>query len=167
MLLGHAVVTRLLLDNRFSTPFETVFKSAHGVALRNLHYNADLVQGKDFGGTAGAHYMQAALRYGGRFFREFDPKGSGEMARSPHRWLIVSALYGLLTPTESIRRYSCNTLDDDAITGIWKGKGLLTSLLLHYSAAAQYRARHRPLGRSVIRRVVRLDEGATERCSRA
>ena len=76
--------------------------------------------------------MPAMVRYRGRFYRELDPEGLGVLDESSHHWLIVSALYGILTPEEPIQRYSCHTLDDAEITEIWTKGGLLTSLLLEY-----------------------------------
>ena len=71
-------------------------------------------------------------RYRGRFFIELDPDERGVLGESPHRWIIVSALYGLLTPDEPIQLYSCHTEDNADIAEIWKKDGLLTSLLLEY-----------------------------------
>ena len=106
--------------------------SVQGTSLRDLPYNAALVLGPDFGGKDNGRYMPAMARYRGRFFMELDPDERGLMGESPHRWIIVSALYGLLTPGEPIQRYSCHTEDDADIAGIWKKDGLLTSLLLEY-----------------------------------
>lgn len=76
--------------------------------------------------------MPAMVRYRGRFYRELDPEGLGGLGESPHHWLIVSTLYGFLTPKEPIQRYSCHTLDDAKIAEIWTKDGLLTSVLLEY-----------------------------------
>lgn len=108
--------------------------SVQGALLRELRYNAapPLGPGPDLGGTSHGRYMPAMARYRGRFFQELDPDERGALGESPHRWIIVSALYGLLTPDEPIQRYSCHTEDDADITKIWKKDGLLTSLLLEY-----------------------------------
>lgn len=106
--------------------------SVQGVPLRDLRYNAALALGPDFGGKNRGRYMPAMARYRGRFFIELDPDERGVLGESPHRWIIVSALYGLLTPDEPIQLYSCHTEDDADIAGIWKKDGLLTSLLLEY-----------------------------------
>ena len=76
--------------------------------------------------------MPAMVRYRGRFYRELGLEASGVLGESSHHWIVVSALYGLLTPREPIQRYSCHTLDDAEITEIWTKSGLLTSLLLEY-----------------------------------
>ena len=108
--------------------------SVRGTLLRDLPYNAapPLMPGPDLGGTVHGRYMPAMARYRGRFFMELDPDECGALGESPHRWIIVSALYGLLTPDEPIQRYTCHTEDDAGIAGIWKKDGLLTSLLLEY-----------------------------------
>lgn len=106
-------------------------KSIQGPALRDLPYNGKLVEGPDLGGTAAGLYMSAMLHYRGRFYQELDPGEAGTMDSSPHRCLIVSALYGLVAPKELIQRYSCHTLDDKEIVRTWSDR-LLTSLLLHY-----------------------------------
>ncbi len=101
--------------------------------LRKLPYNAQLVHGPDLGGEASGPYLPAVRRYGGRFYQELNPREEGALHNSPHHWIIVSALYGPLTPEELIQQYSCHTLDDAGITGIWTDSGLLTSLLLAYA----------------------------------
>ena len=71
-------------------------------------------------------------RYRGRFYDALDPEECGGLDKSSHHWLIVSVLYGLLTPKEPIQRYSCHTLDDAELTKIWTKDSLITSLLLSY-----------------------------------
>ena len=112
-------------------------RSMQGTPLRDLPYNAEpqLVGGPDLGGNATGQYMPAMTRYRGRFYQELDPGELGLLGRSPHHWLITSALYGLLTPDEPIQRYSCHTLDDETLTEVWTRDGLLTSVLLAYVRA--------------------------------
>lgn len=79
--------------------------SRDGKLLREIPYNADLVDGPDFGGSqTHGGYLPALQRYDGRFYRELG--GTSERAalsfRIRHHLLIVSGLYGLLTPTERI-----------------------------------------------------------------
>lgn len=111
--------------------------SAQGAPLRDLPYNdhTPLVHGPDLGGNTTGRYLPATKRYHGRFYEVLDPEEQGVLGESPHHWIIVSALYGLLTPKELIQRYSCHTLDDAEITEIWTRDGLLTSLLLGYVRA--------------------------------
>lgn len=108
--------------------------SMQGALLRDLPYNAHppLVPGPDLGGEAGGKYIPAMARYRGRFYEALDPDGRGVLGESPHHWLIVSTLYGLLTLEEPIQRYSCHTQDDPGIASVWMDEGLLTSLLLEY-----------------------------------
>ena len=111
--------------------------SAQGTPLRDLPYNAhtQLVHGPDLGGKITGKYLPAMKRYRGRFYDALDPEECGGLDNSSHHWLIVSVLYGLLTPKESIQRYSCHTLDDAELTKIWTKDGLITSLLLSYVRA--------------------------------
>ena len=106
-------------------------QSVDGTPLKDLPHNSTLVNGPDFGGRASGRYMPAQFRYRGRFYTEVDPDETGVLGKSAHHWLIISALYGLVAPEESIQRYSCHTKDSNEITEIWSS-GLLTSLLLHF-----------------------------------
>lgn len=122
LLQARAQVRQLMLDGA---------RSADGTRLNDLPHNAELVNGPDFGGRTSGRYMPAQFRYRGRFYTEVDPDEIGLLGESIHHWLIVSALYGLVGPKESIQRYSCHTEDNREITEIWRS-GLLTSLLLHF-----------------------------------
>lgn len=131
---------RVLLESR-TRVFQRIqdgASSAQGTPLRDLPYNdhTQLVHGPDLGGNTTGKYLPAMKRYRGRFYEVLDPEEQDVLGESPHHWIIVSALYGLLTPKELIQRYSCHTLDDDAeITEIWTRDDLLTSLLLSYVRA--------------------------------
>ncbi len=105
-----------------------------GALLRELQYNAQppLALGPDLGGEEHGKYLPAQARYRGRFYQQLDPHERGALSDSPHHWLIVSLLYGLLTPEEPIQRYSCHTLDDPALATPWTDDGLLTEVLLEY-----------------------------------
>ncbi len=92
--------------------------------------NRDLVNGPDFGGDDySGLYLPACLRYIGRFFREVRGNLSDDdtlklWQRSCGRYqvLIVSGLYGLVSPFDPIQEYTCHFTDrimDD-------GKGLQT-----------------------------------------
>ena len=136
-------------------------KSAHGVALRDLPYNAKLVRGKDFGGTAGAHYMPAALRYSGRFFREFDPDGERCNGTKPPPvadsvralWLANAEGVHPAVKLQHARRRDREHLDREGAPDIAPAPLL---------AAGPHRACRRPPSRSDIPRVVRMGEGAPE-----
>lgn len=84
-------------------------------------------------------YMPALKRYDGRFYKEFK-NAAGHVDRcirrmkndSENHVLIVSGMYGLLTPTESIQKYSCDVTDEPRVKQLWKKDGLLTELVLSY-----------------------------------
>jgi len=97
--------------------------------------NEELKRGLKLGG----YYMPAVERYAGRFYKEFN-SAVGDIDRCIQRMsndsedhlLIVSGLYGLLTPTEPIEKYSCDVTDEPKIKRIWKQGNLLTELVLSY-----------------------------------
>jgi hypothetical protein len=75
-----------------------------GKALADLPYNNDLRDGPDLGGTArGGIYLSAVQRYRGRFFERLGSEGKRRLLDGPHYVLILSGLYGLLSPTEPIQ----------------------------------------------------------------
>jgi len=84
-------------------------------------------------------YLPALKRYDGRFYKEFK-SAAGHVDRcirrmkndSENHILIVSGMYGLLTPTESIQKYSCDVTDEPRVKRLWKKDGLLTELVLSY-----------------------------------
>ncbi|MGB9845840.1 MAG: peroxide stress protein YaaA, partial [Methanothermobacter tenebrarum] len=108
----------------------------NGVILADLPYNAELVQGKDFGlDDSNGKYLEAIMRYQGRFYRELSKEGDDPVElvkKSSHHLLIISGLYGLLTPLEPIQCYSCHINDHPSIAEVWKKDDILTSLLLAY-----------------------------------
>jgi len=85
------------------------------------------------------HYMPALKRYDGRFYKNFKDsvdnvdqcirrlsKDSGDDL------LIVSGLYGLLSPSEPIQKYSCDVTDEPKINRVWREGNLLTELVISY-----------------------------------
>jgi cytoplasmic iron level regulating protein YaaA (DUF328/UPF0246 family) len=111
--------------------------SRDGKPLNELPYNQDIVHGMDFRGPVKqGDYLPALQRYDGRFYKEF---GKQEERLSylatdqfEHDMLIVSGLYGLLTPTELIQCYSCHVTDHSAIAKKWTENDLLTRLIVEY-----------------------------------
>ena len=118
--------------------------------LTEMQYNKGLVEGPDITNiTSGAKtgkYLPARERYTGRFYSKFNdnvspgqtPHLSGE--NCDNHLLIVSGLYGVLTPTEPIQRYSCNVQDQPETRKRWKKSGdndtgLLTRILTSYIEA--------------------------------
>jgi len=105
-----------------------------GLSLKALPYNARLTHGGDMGGDRSSHYMPAILRYQGRFYTELGVDRLSMVRQSPHHMLILSGLYGLVTPEEAIQNYSCHVLHHPEIARLWtqKRRMTLTSLLLAY-----------------------------------
>lgn len=108
-------IARSLFDGRRRTlALVTSDAKRYDKSLRDLPYNRDLVPGPDFQLTnpaRGAAYLPTALRYTGRFYSRLGEDRHALLARSPHHLLIVSGLYGLLTPEEPIQCYSCHVTD--------------------------------------------------------
>ena len=81
--------------------------------------NRDLVKGPDFGGKDDSGlYLPACLRYIGRFFREVrgnlsddDALKLWERSCGGYQVLIVSGLYGLVSPFDPIQEYTCHFTD--------------------------------------------------------
>lgn len=118
-----------------------------GISLSDMPYNKDLKKGMDIVGNnsweQGGFYMPAQQRYIGRFYQAFQNTIDHSLAKpclgekSGNYMLIVSGLYGVLTPDELIQGYSCNVQDDMSIRKCWKyGKeskgGLLTRILIAF-----------------------------------
>lgn len=97
-----------------------------------LKLNEHLVCGKDFGGDSDASYKSAIDRYSGRFYLALGQEGKEKLFRSRHHILIVSGLYGLITPTEPIQLYSCPLVEDSEVQKIWKEDNVLTKVLMDY-----------------------------------
>ncbi len=103
--------------------------------LSRIPYNKSLSSGPDFtlrGGKAAGLYLPAARRYRGRFYEKLDPDGASLLMSSKHHVLIVSGLYGLLTPNEQIQCYSCNVNDRDEIARWWTEGDNLSRALVSY-----------------------------------
>lgn len=96
----------------------------------------DILQGGRDGGTI---YLPALKRYKGRFYREFESVvGDVDMFIETSKddvenhMLIVSGLYGLLTPFESIQEYECNVPEEPKIKRLLTGNDFLTELVISY-----------------------------------
>jgi hypothetical protein len=97
--------------------------SRHGKLLRDLPFNQFLMDGPDFGNNTGrGSYLSALVRYNGRFYRELGNAADRQelSLRIKHHLLIVSGLYGVLTPTEQIQCYSCHVPDHPDIARAWR-----------------------------------------------
>jgi cytoplasmic iron level regulating protein YaaA (DUF328/UPF0246 family) len=111
--------------------------SRNGIALKQLPYNQHIVDGMDFGCSfETGKYLPALQRYDGRFYKVFGEPSVRcsylDDKRLKHHLLIVSGLYGLLTPTEPIQCYSCHVTDHHKITNLWREGDLLTNLIAEY-----------------------------------
>lgn len=102
------------------------------VPASKLPFNKNLVRGKDFGGNKHANYLLAIERYNGRLYRALEKEGKEKLLRSRHHVLILSGLYGLVTPTEPIQLYSCPLDGDSEVQKIWKKDNGLTNVLVDY-----------------------------------
>lgn len=112
--------------------------------LMEMSYNKNLEKGPDItvGAKVQGRYLPAQKRYDGRFYKAFGESFHGQSPLKvgegfENHFLIVSGLYGVLTPTEPIQRYSCNIQDEPDIRKRWKkagdsGIGLLTRILISY-----------------------------------
>jgi cytoplasmic iron level regulating protein YaaA (DUF328/UPF0246 family) len=108
-----------------------------GRPLKALRFNQNLKDGPDFsarGINPVGGYLPAVQRYDGRFFKAL---GKSEerlslLTQTNHHVLIVSGLYGLLLPEETIQLYSCHVPDHPMIAERWRQNRLLTLLLETY-----------------------------------
>lgn len=101
-----------------------------GVPLADLEFNRDLAKGPDFGGSRMASYLPAIDRYRGRFYQALGEYGRQALGAPGRNMLIVSGLYGLLSPTENIQLYSCPLSAE--VAEIWSRDSLLMDLLSDY-----------------------------------
>lgn len=109
--------------------------SRDGKALRAMPYNESLVTGPDFqaaGQASGGMYLPAIERYDGRFYTEIGSERLATAQRTEHHLLILSGLYGLVTPTEPIQCYSCHASDHADIHTAWTEDSRLTDVLVAY-----------------------------------
>lgn len=104
-----------------------------GIPLGNLKYNRNLRLGKDFGGNIeDVKYLPAIYRYDGRFYTALGRDGRDKLLRSKHHVLILSGLYGLVTPAEPIQLYSMPIERGSKVQEIWKRNKVLTRVLVEY-----------------------------------
>lgn len=103
-----------------------------GIKLSEHPYNKQLQVGKDFGGEAVSKYLEAVYRYNGRFYRELGEHGIYDLLNSEHDFLILSGLYGVISPVEPIQLYECNLEELQEFHNNWTQDDLLTNILLDY-----------------------------------
>lgn len=134
-------VTREKLLNGRKAVFDHLWRGdfqSQGISAKELEYNKMLQFGKDFGGseTVGL-YLPALARYNGRFYAALGKEGKIKAIKSKHHFLILSGLYGLLSPLESIQLYSVPIERDSIVQKIWKNEDLLTEVLVKYVKSNQ------------------------------
>ncbi|MCK9306772.1 MAG: peroxide stress protein YaaA [Methanoculleus sp.] len=95
-------------------------------------YNQSLAQGRDFGGSEAGFYLPALWRYEGRFYESLKTRGKKAMLNSGHHFLILSGLYGIITPVDPVQLYSIPLYDDDPVQRIWRDDDFLTKVLFDY-----------------------------------
>ena len=103
--------------------------------LKDSHFNQALTPGGDFGNDAaqsGASYIPAIERYDGDFYTGLGEEGKERLLASGHHILIVSGLYGLVSPLEPVQMYDCILDEHNPNFEIWKLDGCLTRVLADY-----------------------------------
>jgi len=106
-LLEKRKVLRKYLKNYQITDFK--FKEGN---RGDRQENMALIDGSDFGGNdQGLVYLPAYQRYKGRFFGQLDKKDWDKCKQFGYHVLILSGLYGLLSPNDSIQNYDCHLTD--------------------------------------------------------
>ncbi|MFB3902204.1 MAG: hypothetical protein ACE15E_02020 [Acidobacteriota bacterium] len=102
-------------------------KTCSGETMCDLPRNQGLVKGPDFGGEANdARYLRAAERYQGAFYSELGDHGPVLLTEGAASVLILSGLYGILRPAESIQDHVCHFNDHPSIRETLTRKNLLT-----------------------------------------
>jgi len=131
------------INNARNWAFDRITRPGYkGRYERKTPSNQALKRGPDISGDAaerGGLYLPALKRYMGRFYKEFR-KAVGNIDdhiqrmedASDYHMLIVSGLYGLLTPTEPIQNYDCHVTEDQAVRKRWAQNDLLTELVVAY-----------------------------------
>jgi hypothetical protein len=100
--------------------------------LKDLPWNETLVKGPDFSGTEKGKYLPALDLYRGGFYRSLGLDGIQSIRNSSHHVLIISGLYGLLSPDEQIQIYESPLEDFIDIQETWREKNALTMIFLDY-----------------------------------
>ena len=100
-----------------------------------LSLNQKLSNAADFGGgETGALLLPAIYRYTGDFYQALGDDGKQALLKSKHHFLIISACYGVLKPTELIQNYACQfgNPPNKSFTRWVKDKKDTTKILIEY-----------------------------------
>ncbi|MHB0858802.1 MAG: peroxide stress protein YaaA [Anaerolineae bacterium] len=127
---------RLLLEGRqraYDLLRNPVTERGHE-PVKGHPYNRELRKdGPDFGGSAQAPvYLPAMERYDGRFYVALGEARREQLQNPRHHLLIISGLYGLLHPEDSIQLYSLHVPDHGNMAKTWCRDGALTRVLQAY-----------------------------------
>jgi hypothetical protein len=111
-------------------------KTCSGETMCQLPRNQGLVKGPDFGGKANdGKYLMAAERYQGAFYSELGVQGPTLLTQGAASVLILSGLYGVLRPGESIQDHLCHFNDHPAIRSTLTRQDLLTRAVIDFMRA--------------------------------
>jgi len=107
--------------------------SRHGLPIADLPGNRFLVDGPDLNGSSDdGRYLPAAARFQGRLFARLEPDAAKLLTETQHHLLILTGLYGLVTPTELIQDHQVHIDDHRNLHAFWTDNDLLTDVLLDY-----------------------------------
>jgi hypothetical protein len=99
-------------------------------------FNELLVPGPDLGGESeDGYYLTAIERYSGedsRFYSKLGLNGKEILTHPLVKSLVISGLYGFVTPFEQIQCYSVPVEWNSNIQKIWQRDKILTKILLEY-----------------------------------
>jgi len=107
-----------------------------GIPLCDLPYNKNLQYGPDFGGKTPGSYLPAYQRYKGRLYREIKKR---TWLNLNNNVIIVSGLYGILSPIENIQLYSLDINDSPQILDLWEKGDFLTNYLINFLKAKHFK----------------------------
>jgi len=126
--------------------------------VSELSMNKNLVDGPDFSGDEEGRYLPALQRYQGKFFYQ----GLGGPAeamrtvyRSGHHFLILSGLYGLVSPDEPIQLYTCPVeIESVEVQTFWRRIDTLTRIMLDYIQKTNIKRVFDLTGRQIYRDLI-------------
>ncbi|EJG07247.1 hypothetical protein Metli_1291 [Methanofollis liminatans DSM 4140] len=129
--------------------------------VSELAMNRNLVEGPDFAGEEIGKYLPALRRYQGKFY--YQGLGGTEVAfetvyGSGHHFLILSGLYGLVTPDEPIQLYTCPVeIESVEVQTFWRKIDTLTRILLDYIQQNNIKRIFDLSGRQIYRDLINWD----------
>jgi hypothetical protein len=105
----------------------------HKVRIADLPANRTLVNGPEFGGSrTDGLYLPAAERFSGRLYSQLERQGASLLPGARCHVLILTGLYGLVTPSESTQDHQCHVDDHPTFRKLWTQDDRLTEILLAY-----------------------------------